>query len=137
MNALQVPANALAIWGLGQMGFAVKGSGEGLIYIDPYLTGLAKEEAPPGEIFYREFPPPLYPHEVTNARAVLCSHEHLDHTDAGTIGPIAAASPAAMFVITGWSQAIADAAGIPSARRLVPKVGQPFNIGDARVTALP
>jgi L-ascorbate 6-phosphate lactonase len=137
MDALHVPPNALAIWGLGQMGFALKGSGEGLIYIDPYLTGPLKEDAPPGEIFYREFPPPLHPAEVTNARAVLCSHEHLDHTDAGTIGPIATASPAAVFVISGWAAAIANAAGIPPARRLVPAIGQPINIGDARVTALP
>lgn len=137
MDALSVPPGALAIWALGQMGFALKGSGDGLIYLDPYLTGKLKHEAAPDEIFYREFPPPLAPGEVTNARAVLCSHEHLDHTDAGTIGPIATASPQATFVLTGWSHAIADAAGIPPERRLVPRVGQPFHLGDARVTALP
>ncbi|GIV84992.1 MAG: MBL fold metallo-hydrolase [Candidatus Roseilinea sp.] len=137
MDALHVPPGALAIWALGQMGFALKGSGDGLIYIDPYLAGKSKAEAAPDEIFYREFPPPVAPHEVTNARAVLCSHEHLDHTDADTIGPIAQASPQATFVITGWSRAIADAAGIPPDRRVTPAVGQPFSIGDARVTALP
>lgn len=137
MDALRVPPGALAIWALGQMGFALKGSGDGVIYVDPYLTGKSKDEAAPGEIFYREFPPPVAPAEITNARAVLCSHEHLDHTDAGTIGPIAQASPQATFVLTGWSHAIADRAGIPSARRVVPTIGQPFTIGDARITALP
>ncbi|MDW8352626.1 MAG: MBL fold metallo-hydrolase [Anaerolineae bacterium] len=137
MDALHVPPGALAIWALGQMGFALKGSGDGVIYVDPYLTGKSKEEAEPGEIFYREFPPPVAPDEITNARAVLCSHEHLDHTDAGTIGPIARASPQATFVITGWSHPIADQAGIPAARRITPEVGRPITIGDARVTALP
>lgn len=137
MNALAVPPGALAIWALGQMGFALKGSGNDVLYVDPYLTGKLKHEAEPGEIFYREFPPPLAPAEVTNALAVLCSHEHLDHTDAGTLGPIAQASPQARFVITGWSHGIADQAGIEPARRIVPQVGRPFTLGDARITAVP
>lgn len=137
MDALVVPKGCLAIWGLGQMGFALKGSGAGVIYVDPYLTGKLETEPTPGERFVRAFPAPVAPGEVTNALAVLCSHEHGDHTDASTIGPLAKASPDAKFIITGWSQKIADEAGIEPARRIVPGVNEPLQLGDARVTAIP
>ena len=135
MNDLRVPAGALAMWGLGQMGVALK-AGDDVIYIDPYLTGEMK--TPTSTSFgVREFPPPVLPEEITNAAVVLCSHEHGDHTDAGTLGPIAAASPDAKFVITGWSHGILDRANIAQERRSVPQVMRPMQLGDFKVTALP
>lgn len=135
MNDLRVPAGALAMWGLGQMGIALK-AGDDVIYIDPYLTGPMKTPTST-EFGVREFPPPVLPEEITNAAFVLCSHEHGDHTDAGTLGPIAVASPNAKFVITGWSHGILDKAGIDRMRRIVPAAMQPMQLGDFKVTALP
>jgi L-ascorbate metabolism protein UlaG (beta-lactamase superfamily) len=137
MNSLAVPRACLAVWGLGQMGFALKGSGSDVLYVDPYLTGKLESEAGTGERFVRAFPTPVEPSDVTNASYVLCSHEHGDHTDVGTIGPIARASPNARFVLTGWSHKIADEAGIEPARRITPKESEPMQLGDARVTAIP
>jgi L-ascorbate metabolism protein UlaG (beta-lactamase superfamily) len=136
MDALTVPPGCLALWGLGQMGVALKGSGSDIIYVDPYLTGELR--TPTSTAFgVREFPPPILPSEITNAALVLCSHEHGDHTDPATIGPIAAASPQAQFVITGWSQHLLDKAGIAPERRVVPTAMQPVQYGDLRLTALP
>ncbi len=135
MNGLAVPYGSLALWWLGQMGVAVKGARD-VLYLDPYLTGKLAADAQPGEIFVRAFPPPLQPSEVTNATAVLCSHEHGDHTDPRTIGPIAAASPAARFVISGWAQPQADEAGIAAHRRIVADV-EPFQLGEFTVTPVP
>jgi L-ascorbate metabolism protein UlaG (beta-lactamase superfamily) len=136
MNALRVPAGALAMWGLGQMGVALKGSSDQAVYIDPYLTGTLRTPAST-EFGVREFPPPLQPGEITNASLVLCSHEHGDHTDPATLGPMASASPEARFVITGWSHPLLDKAGIAPERRIVPTVLQPMQFGDMRLTALP
>jgi L-ascorbate metabolism protein UlaG (beta-lactamase superfamily) len=136
MNTLRVPEGALAMWGLGQMGVALKGSDDVIVYIDPYLTGTLRSPTY-SEINGREFPPPVQPHEVTNAAYVLCSHEHGDHTDAGTLGPIAQSSPNAQFVITGWSQHLLDTANIDPARRLVPAAHTPMQLGSFRLTALP
>jgi len=135
MNGLRVPAGALAMWGLGQMGIALKANND-VIYIDPYLTGPMKTPTST-EFGVREFPPPVLPVELTNAAYVLCSHEHGDHTDAGTLGPIAQASPDAKFVITGWSQSILDKVKIDVSRRMVPAAMQSMQLGDFKVTALP
>jgi L-ascorbate metabolism protein UlaG (beta-lactamase superfamily) len=135
MNNLRVPAGALAMWGLGQMGIALKANDD-VIYIDPYLTGPMKTPTST-EFGVREFPPPVLPEEITNAAYVLCSHEHGDHTDAGTLGPIAQTSPQSKFVITGWSHGILDKAKIDASRRIVPSTAQPMQLGDFTVTALP
>jgi L-ascorbate metabolism protein UlaG (beta-lactamase superfamily) len=136
MNSFQVPAGCLAIWGLGQMGYAIKGQQPGLAYIDPCLSNVVAERFLPDK-FARAFPPPVAPELVSNATYVLCSHEHLDHTDPLTLGPLATASPAAQFVISGWAHEVLDEAKIASERRIVPPALEPMLLGDLRLTALP
>ena len=43
MQRTPIIDNSLAIWGLGQMGVAIKGP-EGLIYIDPYLSNSGRRD---------------------------------------------------------------------------------------------
>jgi L-ascorbate metabolism protein UlaG (beta-lactamase superfamily) len=140
MNTLSVPLNALAIWGMGQMGVALKGSGPEIIYIDLYLSGRLSSGVLDDTMesrFARTFPTPIEPSEITNAAYVLNSHEHGDHTDQYTLGPLAVASPQAQFVITGWSHHILDEAGIAAERRIVPTAMQPMQLGPMKITALP
>lgn len=137
MNELAVPAGCLAIWALGQMGFALKGSGPEVVYIDPCLSDVVALRVPKqAAIFARAFPPPVEPHQVSNAAYVLCSHEHLDHTDPLTLGPLALASPQARFVISGWATGPLDEAAIAAERRLVPPLGEPIELGPLRLTAV-
>jgi L-ascorbate 6-phosphate lactonase len=138
MTNLAVPQGCLAIWGLGQMGYAIKGSGPEVVYIDPCLSDVVALKVPDqAAIFARAFPPPIEPATINNASYVLCSHEHLDHTDPLTLGPLAQASSGARFVISGWSHGPLDEAGIASERRIVPVVGEPIELGPLRLTALP
>ncbi|NJM42664.1 MAG: MBL fold metallo-hydrolase, partial [Anaerolineae bacterium] len=140
MNALSVSPNTLAIWGMGQMGVALKGSGSEIIYIDLYLSGKLASGAPEDTMesrFSRAFPTPIDPSQITNAAYVLNSHEHGDHTDPLTLGPLAVASPQAQFVITGWSHGILDKAGIAANRRIVPTAMKPMQLGPMKLTALP
>lgn len=129
VNNLHVAPGMLAMWALGQSGFILKG-GETIVYIDPYLTGTVSDNA-------RRFPPPLRPEEATNAQIVFCTHEHLDHTDVDTVGPLAAAAPQAIFVGPTNSRDIMLQAGIPAERILVPVIEQPYTIGDCRFIAIP
>src|ERR1043165_7542025 len=102
MNDLRVPAGCLAVWGMGQMGVALKGDDGGLVYIDLCLTDVVAERVThQAHIFQRAFDAPVAPEDIPNAAYVLCSHEHLDHTDPQTLAPIGKASPNAKFVITG------------------------------------
>ncbi|NJM05669.1 MBL fold metallo-hydrolase, partial [Candidatus Gracilibacteria bacterium] len=53
IDGLHVPHGQLALWSLGQSGFAIKG-GDTIIYIDPYLSDSVAAVGGPA----RRFPPP-------------------------------------------------------------------------------
>ncbi len=137
VDTLSVPPGALAVWSLGQSGFVLKG-GATIAYVDPYLSNYVDEAgfAPPGT-FPRQFPAPLLPEEATNAQLVFCTHEHADHTDPKTVGPMAKASPHALFVGPANSRDILRQAGIPDDRILVPQVDRPETLSGLTFTALP
>jgi L-ascorbate metabolism protein UlaG (beta-lactamase superfamily) len=132
IDGVEVGERALAFWGLGQVGVAIKGPG-GVIYVDPYLTASNGE----GGTLDRSFPPPVEPAEVTNASALLLTHDHVDHTDPETILPLAAASPGASFVCPAISRETLVEAGLDSSRITVPEVGEPVEVAGATVTAIP
>ena len=132
IDALEVGERALAFWGLGQVGIVIKGP-TGIVYVDPYLTDSDGE----GGSLPRTFPPPLVPGEVTNASAVLLTHDHIDHTDPETVLPISEASPGARFVAPFTSRDTLDGAGLDADRIVVPEVGEPLEITGAGITAIP
>lgn len=132
MDALKVGNGALAFFGLGQVGVAIKGP-QGVIYVDPYLT----DSDGAGGTLERTFPPPLEPNEITNAAAVLLTHDHIDHTDPDTILPLSEASPNTRFVTAFTSRDTLVAAGLDASRIDVPEVGEAFEVAGARVTAIP
>jgi L-ascorbate 6-phosphate lactonase len=138
MDTLTVQPNCMAIWGLGQMGLAVKISDGRILYIDPVLTDVVATKIPKvADKFTRSFPAPLKPEEITNASFVLCSHEHLDHTDPFTLAPLAKASPQAKFVTSGWVKELLDEAAIPLERRIVPTFGQPLDLNGIKISIIP
>ncbi len=138
MNNLAVPPGHLALWWLGQMGLALKGDDQTILYIDPCISDVGIEQGHDPAIVTRMFPPPVNPAEVTNAAWVLCSHEHIDHTDPLTLGPLAAASPQARFLVTGWSVDILTQADVPPDRITTTTVHQPLDLAPGlKVTPLP
>ncbi len=77
-----------SLWWLGHCGFAIRYANL-TFYIDPCLSSPRK----------RVVPPPIAPHEITNADLILCTHEHDDHMDPGTLLPMLEASPKAKVVM--------------------------------------
>jgi L-ascorbate metabolism protein UlaG (beta-lactamase superfamily) len=132
IDALEVGDRALAFWGLGQVGVAIKGP-TGVLYVDPYLT----DSDGAGGRLERSFPPPVRPEEVTNASAVLLTHDHVDHTDPDTLLPLSEASPAARFVAPFASRDTLVGAGLAGERIVVPEAGEPLEVAGAVVTAIP
>src|SRR5512145_1261521 len=132
--------HSLAIWGLGQMGLIVKAP-DAVIYIDPYLSDSVFDATRDqyGAAFQRAFPPPLKPEEATNADYILCTHEHMDHLDVQTIGPMAQASPNAKIITTGWGVELLTGLGIAAERIIVPEALQPLALPGTsiRLTAVP
>ncbi|MBS3760461.1 MBL fold metallo-hydrolase [Halodesulfurarchaeum sp.] len=74
--------DGIALWYLGCNGFVLKAGDGTTLFIDPYLgTG-----DPPRTV--RMIPIPFEPENVTEADAVLATHEHTDHVHGPSQAPI-------------------------------------------------
>jgi len=138
IDRLLIPNNSVAFWSLGQMGFAIKGDDDHVIYIDPILSNIVAERTPEhAEIFTRSYPPPLKPEDVTNANYVLITHEHMDHADPQTLGPISKASPQAKFITSKWTSEALKECNIPSEKYITPSIESPLDLGFLKVWVIP
>jgi L-ascorbate metabolism protein UlaG (beta-lactamase superfamily) len=124
--ASAAPQAGVELTWLGQAGFVVRDAGSSLL-IDPFLSPHPD----------RLIPPPDAPDAFSGIDAVLVTHEHLDHLDAGACAGLAAASPEAVFLaprpITGQ---LADL-GIDDSRIVAMQPGDERRAGAARVDAVP
>lgn len=132
IDELVVPQGQLALWAIGQAGFVIKG-GATIAYIDPYLSDSIGDDGGPS----RRFPIPLDPARITHAQVVFATHEHADHADAPTLGPLMAASPQALLVTSTQGRAIALGVGVAAERIVVPQLGEPVALAGMTYTALP
>jgi L-ascorbate 6-phosphate lactonase len=132
IDKLVVPPGQLALWALGQAGFVVKG-GATIAYIDPYLSDSIAASGGPA----RRFPIPIDPEEIQHAQVVLATHEHMDHADGPTLGPLLAASSQATLVTSPQGREIALNADIASERVSVPRLGERTEIAGLAYTAIP
>ncbi|UQN08391.1 MBL fold metallo-hydrolase [Deinococcus sp. QL22] len=132
IEQLLVPPGQLAFWALGQSGFVIKG-GTTIAYIDPYLSDSITAAGGPS----RRFPVPIDPSTIRHADVVFATHEHMDHADGPTLGPLLAASPQATLITSAQGSEVAQRAGVAAERITVPYLGQPVNLGDFTYTAVP
>jgi L-ascorbate metabolism protein UlaG (beta-lactamase superfamily) len=97
-QTLMLEKNQLAVWWLGQAGFALRFDDRALL-IDPYLSdSLAKKYR--GKIFShkRMMPIPVSPEMLTRLDWVFCTHRHTDHMDPETLGSLSRNSSCRFFV---------------------------------------
>lgn len=132
IDRLKVPEGQLALWALGQAGFVIKG-GETIAYIDPYLSDSIAADGGP----QRRFLIPIAPGDVQHARVVFATHEHLDHVDMATLGPLMAASPRAPLITSPQGRAIAIEADIAADRIVTPRIGERVEVAGLAYTAIP
>ena len=93
------PDGGVALWWLGQAGFALRARGVRLL-IDPYLSDWLEHKYAGTSLPHpRLLPTPLRPDQPCDLDAVLCSHAHGDHLDPWTVTPLAAANPACRFIV--------------------------------------
>jgi len=131
IEQLVVPPGQLALWSLGQSGFVIKG-GSTIAYIDPYLSDSGAAIGAP-----RRFPIPIDPAKVQHADVVFATHEHLDHADGPTLGPLMAASPQAKLITSPQGREIALQADVSLERVSVPRVGERVELAGLTYTAIP
>lgn len=137
IDATVLPQQAIALWYLGQSGFAVKGAAT-ILYLDPYLSdylvrftkGRADEDP-------RRLASPLSPEDIDNADFYFGSHWHYDHIDPDTVTAIAARSPRAKFVVPACAQpALADL-GVAGERFIDPGVDVETDLGSLTFVSIP
>lgn len=136
-QGLPIIPNSLAIWGLGQLGLAIKGP-DGLILIDPYLTDYCREQF--GDACIRAFDPPIVPDQITDATHYLISHDHLDHYDPKTASALLKASPNVQVITTAWVRDEMASLNHPAPDQvIVPNVLEPISLSgtSARITLVP
>ena len=105
LRALDLAPGTIALWWLGQAGFAVRAGGLVLL-LDPFLAPMAERVSPPA----------FDPEDAVDVDVVVCSHEHYDHLDLASLPAIARASPKARFVIPRPLVDAVAAAGVPRER---------------------
>jgi L-ascorbate 6-phosphate lactonase len=121
----------LAIFALGQSGYALRGE-DSLVLIDPWLSTELEEE----EGVARPVPPALRPEEVEAADLVCVTHEHADHLDPRTLAAIAAQVPDAIFLAPAPAVVLVERAGVAHARIHPSHAGVALEAAGARVTAV-
>ena len=131
IEQLVVAPNQLALWSLGQSGFVIKG-GSTIAYIDPYLSDSGAAVGAP-----RRFPIPIDPATIQHADVVFATHEHLDHADGPTLGPLMATSPQAILITSRQGREIALQADVSAERVIVPRVGERVELSGLAYTAIP
>jgi L-ascorbate metabolism protein UlaG (beta-lactamase superfamily) len=98
LQAMPLDDGQVALWWLGQAGFAVR-TGAYTFLIDPYLSDcLARKYQGQKFPHQRMMPVPVDPAAMKGIDWVFCTHRHTDHMDPDTIRPLAAHSRCRFFV---------------------------------------
>ncbi len=131
------PGGGVRLRGLGQAGVAVEGGGRRLL-IDPYLSDWLERPGPANpEPVTRARPAPVAPEEIEPPDLVLCTHEHPDHLDPGTVAVLARRSPATTFVVPLPLTGQLAELGVAPDRILGVAVDTEYEVAGVSVLAIP
>jgi L-ascorbate metabolism protein UlaG (beta-lactamase superfamily) len=130
--------DALHIWWLGQSGFLIQWRGRHAL-LDPYLSdALTRKYAGTDKPHVRMTARVIAPERLDFIDLVTSSHNHTDHLDAETLGPLLHASPGAAFAIPEANRAfVAERLGIDPARPIGLDDGVARTAGGFELTGLP
>jgi len=128
--------DGLDLWYLGCNGFVVKAADGTTLFIDPYLgTG-----DPPRTV--RMIPIPFDPEDVSEADAVLATHEHSDHVDGPSQAPILANTGATFYgpdasVAVTRSEGWTEQWDVAAEQIVEVAAEETFEVGELTVTVKP
>lgn len=128
----------LHLWWLGQSGFLVQWEGHHLL-LDPYLSeSLTKKYAATDKPHVRMTERVIAPERLDFVEAVTSSHNHTDHLDGETLGPLLRANPALRIVVPEANRAFAaDRLKADPASLLGCDDGVTVEVGPFRITGTP
>jgi L-ascorbate metabolism protein UlaG (beta-lactamase superfamily) len=132
-------ADRLFLWWLGQSGFLACYSGECLLF-DPYLSdSLTAKYAGTDKPHVRLTARVVDPARLDFVRVITASHNHTDHLDAATLGPLFAANPHTALALPAANvEFAAQRLGANARSRFVPLAeGERATIGPFSLEAIP
>ncbi len=137
ISRAHVPERGVTFFWLGQGGFAFKTDKDEVLVVDPYISDACKTP--------RLVPPALVPRNVRGDREqcqktlmpnyILCTHDHLDHTDPDALPELAETSQA-IFVGPPLSCKVFREKGVPDNRIMEMSRGDTKSLGSVKVTAV-
>jgi L-ascorbate 6-phosphate lactonase len=116
----------VALWWLGQSGFALRGSAANVL-VDPFIADHPD----------RLYPPPFRPDQVGGLDVVAITHDHLDHLDERSLPGLADASPDARFVVPEPVVERVTGLGIPAERVIGVQPDGPLELNGLTIHAVP
>jgi len=127
----------IAIFWLGQAGFAVRAGGHRFL-VDPYLSdSLEVKYRGSDKPHDRMMPPPASVEDFAGLQYIFCTHAHGDHMDPGTLPAIARAFPACRFVVPRAHLEKVRQIGLPDAAILTMDAGKSLELDGLEVRAIP
>jgi L-ascorbate metabolism protein UlaG (beta-lactamase superfamily) len=126
------------LWWLGQSGFLVKWGGKSLL-LDPYLSdALTRKYAGTDKPHVRMTERVIAPEWLDFVDTVTSSHNHTDHLDAETLGPLYRANPGLKLVIGEANRDfVAARLNRPAAAPIGLDAGQSADVNGWRIHAIP
>lgn len=131
-------ATHLRLWWLGQSGFLLQWRGRHLLF-DPYLSdSLTMKYATTDKPHVRMTARAVDPVALDFIDVVTSSHNHTDHLDADTLGPLLRLNPAITLVVPEVNRSfVTERLGIATSRPIGLGIGQAAEVGPFRIEAVP
>lgn len=138
IQAARQEPDALHLWWLGQSGYLVQWQGEHLL-LDPYLSdSLTKKYANTAKPHVRMTAIPVAPERLDFIDVVTSSHNHTDHLDGETLGPLLQVNPGmAIIVSTANRTFAAERLQVPPERLTAVALETPVTVGAFTLHAVP
>jgi L-ascorbate metabolism protein UlaG (beta-lactamase superfamily) len=136
--ATRAQADGFRLWWLGQSGFLVQFAGRHLL-IDPYLSdSLTRKYAATDKPHVRMSRRVVAPERLDFVDVVTSSHNHTDHLDDETLGPLLRANPGLVLVIPEANRAfVAERLGTPPELARGLDDGGEIEVAGFRIAAVP
>ena len=131
-------ADALNVWWLGQSGFLLQYDGSHLL-LDPYLSdSLTRKYAGTSKPHTRMTAIPIDPRRLDFIDGAVSTHNHTDHLDGETLGPLLLANERMRLAVPAANAAFAaDRLGCAPSDLVAVDAGESVSIGAFRLSAVP
>ena len=138
ITAARSQLDTLHLWWLGQSGYLIQWQGQHLL-LDPYLSdSLTQKYADTAKPHVLMTAIPLLPQRLDFIDVVTSSHNHTDHLDGETLGPLLQANPALTVVVSAANVAFAaQRLGVSPARLTPVTLDTPVTVGLFTLHAVP